>query len=66
MKIIAEVELAIVEEATTILLDKMPASKVARLLATLQVGTGDYVKTRDPLFAGETVDSLFDQAKAVE
>ena len=44
----------------------MPASKVARLLATLQVGTGDYVKTRDPLFAGETVDSLFEQAKAAK
>ena len=44
----------------------MPASKVARPPATLQVGTGDYVKTRDQLFAGETVDSLFEQAKAAE
>ena len=64
MSITVENELATIEEATAILLEKMPASKVARLLATLQVGTGDYVKTRDQLFAGETVDTLFDQAKA--
>ena len=66
MNITVDNELATIEEATAILLEKMPASKVARLLATLQVGTGDYVKTRDQLFAGETVDSLFEQAKAAE
>lgn len=66
MSITVDNELATIEEATAILLDKMSASKVARLLATLQVGTGDYVKTRDQLFAGETVDSLFEQAKAAE
>ena len=65
MKVPAEAELSTIEEAITILLDQMPASKVARLLATLQVGTGDYGKTRDQLFAGETVDSLFNQANAV-
>jgi len=65
MNITVDSELATIEEATTILLDKMPASKVARLLATLPVGNGDYGKTRDQLFAGETVDSLFKQAKAV-
>ena len=66
MNITVKNELAPTKEATAILLEKMPASKVARLLATLQVGTGDYVKTRDPLFAGETVDSLFEQAKAAK
>ena len=66
MSITVENELATIEEATAILLEKMPVSKVARLLATLQVGTGDYVKTRDQLFAGETVDSLFEQAKETE
>ena len=65
MNITVDSELATIEEATTILLDKMPASKVARLLATLPVGTGDDGKTRDQLFAGETVDSLFNQANAV-
>ena len=66
MSITVENELATIGEVTAILLEKMPVSKVARLLATLQVGSGDYVKTRDPLFAGETVDSLFEQAKATE
>ena len=66
MSITVENELATIGEATAILLEKMPVSKVARLLATLQVGSGDYVKTRDQLFAGETVDSLFEQAKATE
>ncbi|MDR3402975.1 MAG: DUF2188 domain-containing protein [Chthoniobacter sp.] len=65
MSITVDSDLANIEEATAILLEKMPASKVARLLATLQVGTGDYVTTRDQLFAGETVDSLFEQAKTV-
>ena len=50
-------ELATIEEATAILLEKMSASKVARLLATLQVGTGDYLKARDQLFgASGTAD----------
>jgi N-dimethylarginine dimethylaminohydrolase len=66
MSITVDNELATIKEATAILLEKMPASKVARLLAALQVGTGDYMKTRDQLFAGETVDSLFEQAKAAE
>ena len=66
MSITVENELTTIEEATAILLDKMPVSKVARLLATLQVGAGDYVKTRDQIFAGETVDSLFEQAKVAE
>ena len=52
MSITVENELATIGEATAILLEKMPVSKVARLLATLQVGSGDYVKTRDQLFAG--------------
>ena len=66
MSITVENELATIGEAIAILLEKMPVSKVARLFATLQVGSGDYVKTRDQLFAGETVDSLFEQAKATE
>ncbi|MEI9892439.1 MAG: hypothetical protein WDN28_00555 [Chthoniobacter sp.] len=65
MSITVDSDLANLEEAAAILLEKMPASKVARLLATLQVGTGDYVTTRDQLFAGETVDSLFEQARTI-
>lgn len=65
MSITVENELATIEEAAAILLEKMPLSKVARLLASLQIGAGDYVKTRARLFAGETVESLFEQATAL-
>ena len=66
MSITVANELATIEEATAILLEKMPAPKVARLLATLQVGTGDYLKSHEQPFAGKTVDSLFKQAKSFE
>ena len=59
-----EKEVVAVEEAAAILLERMPPSKVARLLSAWQVGHGDYLALRDKLFAGETVDSLYQQAKA--
>ena len=42
-----------------------PASKVARLLAAWRVGQGDYLAAREKLFAGETVDSLYEKAKGM-
>ena len=54
---------AIVEEAISILLERMPASKVARLCAVWQLGRGDYLKHRESLFKGESVDSLFGKLK---
>ena len=65
MTIEVESEQAIIEEAVTILLERMPASKVARILAAWQVGRGDYLALREKLFAGETVDSLYEKAKAI-
>ena len=62
MSITIENELATIEEATAILLEKMSPAKVALLLASLRVGAGDYVKVRDQLFANETVATLFDEA----
>jgi hypothetical protein len=46
------------------LMERMPASKVVRLLSSWQVGQGDYLKLRDELFAGETVESLYAAARA--
>jgi hypothetical protein len=43
-------------------MERLPASKVARLLSTWQLGQGDYVGMRDELFASETVESLYEQA----
>ena len=64
MNIQVENEQATIEEATAILLERLPASKVARLLAAWRVGQGDYLAAREKLFAGETVDSLYEKAKA--
>ena len=47
------------------LLERLPASKVARLLAAWRVGQGDYLAARGKLFAGETVDSLYEKAKGM-
>ncbi len=51
-------------EAVEVLMERLSASKVVRLLSSWQIGQGDYLKLRDELFSGETVDSLFDKAKA--
>ena len=39
-------------------MERLPASKVARLLSAWQMGQGDYLKLREEVFAGETVESL--------
>lgn len=61
-----ETDQALTEEAFAILRQNLPPHKVARLLAIWQIGRGDYVKEREELFAGETVDSLFEQAVAYQ
>jgi len=57
-------ESATTAEAVEVLMERLPASKVARLLSSWQIGQGDYLKLRDELFVRETVESLYDQAKA--
>ena len=57
-------ESAATAEAVEILRERLPGSKVARLLSSWQVGHGDYLKLRDELFAGETVESLYQTASA--
>lgn len=61
MSPIVENESTVMAEALAILMEPMPASRVARLLASWQVGQGDYVAMRDSLFFGETVDSLCEE-----
>jgi hypothetical protein len=56
-------ESATTAEAVEVLMERLPASKVARLLSSWQIGQGDYLKLRDELFAGETVESLCEKAK---
>ena len=58
MSILVQNESANTAEAVEVLMERMPASKVARLLSSWQIGQGDYLKVRDELFTNETVDSL--------
>jgi hypothetical protein len=57
-----EAEQELTGEALRILQQNLPPRKVARLLSIWQVGQGDYTQERQALFAGETVNSLLEQA----
>lgn len=61
-----ETEQELTEEALSILQKNLPPHKVARLLSIWHVGQGDYTKEREALFAGETVESLFEQAASYQ
>jgi len=56
----------IIEEAFRLLLDNLEPSKVARFWQICNFGGEDYSQLKDKLFAGETVDSLYDKIKAQE
>jgi hypothetical protein len=62
MSAIIETEQELKEEAFAVLSQHLSPHKVARLISIWQIGTGDYVKDREALFANETVDSLFQKA----
>ena len=64
MSVTVQNESATTAEAVEALMERLPASKVVRLLSSWQIGQGDYLKLRDELFAGESVDALFDKAKS--
>jgi len=64
MSLTVQNESATTAEAVEVLMERLPASKVARLLSSWQIGQGDYLKLRDELFAGETVESLHKAANA--
>jgi hypothetical protein len=59
MSITVEDDRQTLEEAKTILMERMPAHKVARVFASLQLGQGDYTEKRGQLFAGKSVEELF-------
>ena len=66
MSIVVENDQETVQAALDVLTKNLPPSKVARLLSIWGVGRGDYTAERRKLFAGETVDSLFAKARALE
>ncbi len=57
-------ESATAAEAVEVLMERLPASKVARVLSSWQIGQGDYLKLREELFAHETVESLYQAASS--
>ncbi len=66
MSVIVQNESETIAEAVEVLIERLPASKIVRLLSSWQIGQGDYLKLRDELFANETVDSLFEKSKSVQ
>ncbi len=56
-------ESATTAEALEVRTERLPASKIARLLSSWQIGQGGYLKLRDDLFASETVEQLYQKAK---
>src|SRR5688572_9486791 len=59
-------EQELINEAMTVLLDHMEPAKVPKFLAARPILNRDYMKLREQLFAGETVDSLADKIRAFE
>lgn len=61
-----ETEQELIEEAFSILRKYLAPHKVAGLASIWHVGKGDYLKEREVLFAGETVESLLEHAAAFQ
>jgi hypothetical protein len=59
MMIQVESEQQVLQEGLQILLSNMALSKVARFWAACHIGSGDYLKLKDELFAQESVASLY-------
>ncbi len=52
-------EQQVLQEGLEVLLSNMEPSKVARFWAACNMGSGDYLKLKDELFAEESVASLY-------
>lgn len=66
MKVRVPTDDEVVREAEAVLLRHLGTAKVARLWSAWRLGQGDYLATRQSLFAGESVDSLVDQIMAFQ
>ncbi len=62
MKIKTIDEPEVLREGLRVLLENLPHSKVARLLALWKVGHGDYASSRQELFEGDSIEALFTEA----
>jgi hypothetical protein len=57
---------AIIRAALQVLIEHLEPLKLARFVAVCDLGEGDYLKTKDTLFANETVDSLYEKIQKFE
>ncbi len=64
VKVISDQE--VINEAAEILLKHMEPEKVARFWTVWQPGSGSYLAIKEELFAGETVESLFEKVRAYQ
>lgn len=60
MSIVVNSEQEIFQEGEAVLIEHLGPSKAARFLSAWRQGGADYLKIREQLFEGETVDSLHD------
>jgi len=61
MNIVVTSEQQIVREGEALLIRYLGVAKTARFLSAWRQGAGDYLKIREKLFEGETVDSLYNK-----
>jgi hypothetical protein len=59
-------EQQVLQEGLSILLSNMEPSQVARFWAACNIGSGDYLKLKDELFAQESVASLYAKVEAFQ
>ena len=61
MNVVISSEQEIVREGEALLMRHLGVAKTARFLSAWRQGAGDYLKIREKLFEGETVNSLYDK-----
>ncbi|HEY9866696.1 MAG TPA: hypothetical protein V6D21_21155 [Candidatus Obscuribacterales bacterium] len=66
MKINLNNDQQIIEEVFNILIENLDPAKISRFWAICNLGSGEYSQLKDKLFAGETVDSLYEKIQAQE
>ena len=61
MQVKVDSEQSVLWEGEAVLVKHLGLSKAARFLAAWRQGVGDYLEMREEMFAGETVDTLYDK-----
>ncbi len=66
MNIVISSEQEVLQEGVMVLIEHLGMSKTARFLSAWKQGANDYLKIREELFEGETVNTLYDKIKEFE